>query len=172
MRTSAEDQRERTLNVCFRSIEAIARKNKNIHKLFFAVAKKLAKIFPISTAILVTHSKQDNQLRIVDVKKAGYSAENLALIVPNRNSFLYMAYVNQEACHDFVPDIFDGNFLERKLLIDENTKTLAILPLNNDGYRAGLLCLASDRTSAFRDDASFLNSIARKLGDCIAGRTG
>ena len=158
---------------CLRSIEALTRKHKNIHQFFFAVTKKLYKIFSISAAILVLHSNRDHSLRVIDIKKAGYSGEALSLILPDKDSLLYSVYRDETIFSESDPDKFNGNFLERKLLLDQTTKSLVICPINDDGRISGLLCLASSLPSAFNSEgAVFLETISRQFRSILSRPNG
>lgn len=156
-----------------RSIEALARKHKNIHQLFFAITKRLNKIFSISVAILVSHSNRDHSLKVIDIKKTGYSGEALSLILPDKNSLLYSVYRDETIFSESDPDKFNGNFLEKKLLLDQTTKSLVICPVRDNGQISGLLCLASAMPSAFNsDDAFFLEEISRQFRSSLSRANG
>ncbi len=147
-----------------RSIEALTRKHKNIHKLFFALTKKLNRIFSISAAVLVSHSNRDDSLRVIDIRKVGYSGEGLSLILPDKNSLLYSVYRNKAVYSETDPGKFKGNFLEQKLLLDPETKSLVICPIHDNGDISGLLCLASYEPEAFAvEDTAFLETISRQF---------
>jgi len=151
-------------NSYLRSIEALSRKHRNIHKLFFAITKKLNKLFPISTAILASCSERDQSLKIIDIKKAGHTGEALGLILSDKDSLLYSVCRSRIIFWENQPRELRTNFLERKLLIDSETRSLAICPIGENGYVSGLFCFASPAPVTMElQDTNLLQTIIREF---------
>ena len=152
-----------------RSFAALFRRNNNIYKLFFSLCKKLNKLFSLSTAVLVVHSVRDNSLKVIAVKNSKHSPEGISLTLPDQDSLLHSVFNDGSLHIDNSLEHFSGNFFEKKLLLGEEANSLAIIPINHDGNRIGLFCLASPRTNAFDLlDESLLRPVTAQFGEVLA----
>jgi hypothetical protein len=141
--------RGKFLGNCLRSLTALFRKDRNIYKLFFAITKKLNKFFSISTAVLVVHSVRDGHLKVIAIRKPKYAGKGLALSIPEKDSLLYRIFRNNALYTANYPSVSETNFIEKKLLLEEGTQSLAICPITYGGSLAGLVCFASPVPYAF-----------------------
>jgi transcriptional regulator with GAF, ATPase, and Fis domain len=132
-----------------RALSAISKRHNNIHKLFFTILKKVNKLLPLSTAVLVSFSHKDNSLRVIDIKKPGYTGESLSLILPDKQSLLHSIFRKKEIFTENDPLKFDGNFLEKKLLFDNETKAVAVCPIWTNSHVSGLICFTSTIPQGF-----------------------
>jgi hypothetical protein len=163
----------RPVDFLIRSFMALFIKQKNINKLFFAIAKKLNRAFDITSAVLVIRSVRDSSLKVIAIKKDHYSREGLALTLPDRDSLLYNVLRKASLHTEYIVENFSGNFIEKKLLLDDKSRTLAICPIISNNSVSGLLCLASPSSSAFElFENGALDSILKQLGSIMAGTAG
>ena len=132
-----------------RSIKAVLSKPGDIYKLFFLFTKKLNKLFSISQSSLIVHSKQDGKLKVLAMKGENGTRKGLALTLPEKDSLLYKVFTDGQFYIQNQPKNFDGNFIEEKILKDDTTQSLAILPISQNGLRSGLICLSSPKQDAF-----------------------
>ncbi|SYZ72360.1 hypothetical protein TRIP_C20475 [Candidatus Zixiibacteriota bacterium] len=162
--------RGKFLGNCLRSIAALFRKDRNIYKLFFAMTKKLNKFFSISTAVLVVHSGRDNSLKVIAIRKPKYAGKGLALSLPEKDSLLYRIFRNNSLYTANNPSDSDTNFIEKKLLFEDGTQSLAVCPIKYGGSLAGLVCFASPVPYAFdMIEEGMLGGILEEFG-AIVGR--
>lgn len=163
----------RSVDFLIRSFMALFIKQKNINKLFFAIAKKLNRLFDITSAVLVVRSIQNGHLKVIAIKKENYSREGLALTLPDRDSLLYRVFRKASLHIENITGSFSGNFIEKKLLLDEGARILAICPITSNESVSGLLCLASPSPAAFDlFEQGVLDSTLNQLGTIMAGTAG
>jgi hypothetical protein len=152
----------------FRSFIALFRKNRNIYKLFFAITKKLGRLFSISTAVFVVHSAVDNHLKVIAIKRPNYTGEGLALTLPEKDSLLYSVFKRGTIYTENCLTGHAGNFIEKKLFPEDQTKSLAVCPIKFDGSVSGLLCFASPSAFAFENlEDSLADEMMRQLGTVV-----
>jgi len=154
------------LNRAFvRSVASIFAKQRNLSKLFFSVTKKLGKFFSISGALLIVHSERDNRLKVIATRKPSRALAGLALTLPSQNSLFYDVYRDATPYIKNYPEDFDGNFIEQKLLLDDDTKSLVICPTIHNGFPNGLICFTSPVPYAFvMFEKGFLQDIMEQFG--------
>jgi hypothetical protein len=142
---------------------------KNIYHLFFSLIKKLGKFFSISKAVLVVRSPEDNALKVIALKSRHHARHGLALTLPKRDSLLHRVFKSREVYSASYPGGFEGNFIEKKLLLEDDTGSVAICPVSVNGTMQGLLCLTSPVVYAFSMfEEGFLDGVLEKFGRSIA----
>lgn len=162
----------RSWELVTRSVSALFRRNNNIYKLFFSLYKKLKRHLSLSTAVLIVHSVRDNTLKVIAVKNSRYAPEGISLTLPEQDSLLHAVFRDGHPYIENNPENFRGNFFERKLLLGEPAKSLAVFPIHNKGSRIGLICLASTQAEAFDIiDLPLLNPVATQFGQFLAKTT-
>jgi transcriptional regulator with GAF, ATPase, and Fis domain len=164
---------KRSFDFLIRSFMALFIKQKNVNNLFFAIAKKLNRLFEITSAVLIVRSTHDSSLKVIAIKKEHYSREGLALTLPDHDSLLYRVLRKASLHIERKPDDFSGNFIERKLLLDGNARTLAICPIVSNNSVSGLLCLSSPSPSAFDlVEKGILDSTLSQFGSLMSRTAG
>ncbi|MEP0829123.1 MAG: GAF domain-containing protein [bacterium] len=162
----------RSWELVTRSVSALFRRNNNIYKLFFSLYKKLKKHLSLSTAVLIVHSVRDNTLKVIAVKNSKHAPEGISLTLPDQDSLLHSVFRDGHPYIENNPDNFSGNFIERKLLLGEPSKSLAVFPIHNNGSRIGLICLVSTQAQAFDIiDQPLLNPLSSQFGQFLAKAT-
>ncbi|UCD17171.1 MAG: hypothetical protein JSV44_12085 [Candidatus Zixiibacteriota bacterium] len=156
---------QRLKDTFLRSVGSLFGKQKNLPKLFFSVTKKLSKFFSISGALLVVHCDHDDRLKVIASKKMRHSHEGLALTLPPQRSLIYSVFRSGRTYIENYPDNFRGNFIEQKLLLDDEAKSLVICPTIHRGLPNGLICFTSPVPYAFvMFEAGILKDITEKFG--------
>lgn len=136
--------------VFVKSFDSVVGRSQNINKLFFSFIKKFNRHLPISRAALILHSAKDDTLKMIALK-AERAREGLTLTLPKENSLLYRVFRTNAIYTADYPFYFSGNFFERKILIDLETKSVLITPILTGGNNFGLVCLTSPQESAFKE---------------------
>lgn len=154
--------------IIIRSVAGIFNRRQQLHAQFFAITKKLSKFFSISGAVLIVHSQKDDCLKAIALKGENYSREGLAISLPRTMSLLYDIFSTNEQYIENYPDGFPGNFVERKLILGEDTRSIMICPTRCEGEPNGLICFASPVPYAFvlLGNGNF-NEISEKIGAVI-----
>jgi hypothetical protein len=147
-----------------RSIDTIIKRPQNLRRLFFSFIKKLNRFCPVSKAILIVHSDSDEHLKVIAIKGEKSAHEGLTLTLPSDNSLLYSIFRSRVTYTAGNPFVFSGNFFERKLLLDGETKSLFVAPILLNGTAHGLVCLSSSNDGAFAEiDQGCLEQIIGKF---------
>jgi len=154
--------------VFLRSLGNLFKSNKNIYDLFFSLTKKLNKFFSLSRSILVIHSNRDDCLKVIAIKGVRGSRVGLALTLPREGSLLYRVLDDGVTYTENYPDKFNGNFIEKKLLLDDDPGSIVVYPvLYNDAIQ-GLICLTSPALYAFTlFNEGVLDPVLDKFGKSI-----
>jgi len=151
-------------NNCFNSV---FKNNKTIHDIFFCLTKKLNKFFSISNSILIVYSETDSCLKAI-ASKGSKARHGLVLSLPREDSFLYSILDQGQIFTQNYPEELDCNFIEEKLLFQEETNSIAICPVRCNGSLRALLCLTSPIHYAFSMiDEGMLDGILHKFGEAI-----
>jgi|GEM_PF-1130869 len=155
-------------NIFLRSLGTLFSRNKNIYDLFFCLTKKLNKFFSLSRSVLIVRSHVDDSLKVIAMKGPQNARVGLALTLPEDNSLLYRVSQEGSIYIENYPNGFKGNFIEKKLLLDDNPGSMAICPIEHDDNVRGLICLTSPALYAFtlfKD--GFLDGVLERFGRSI-----
>ena len=167
-RTATRDINCRISNIFLRSLGALFNHNKNIYDLFFCLTKKLNKFFSLSRSILIVRSHVDNSLKVIAMKGPQNARVGLALTLPEDNSLLYRVLHKKVIYTENYPNGFKGNFIEEKLLLDDDPGSIVVCPIEHNNHVQGLICLTSPAIYAFtlfKD--GFLDSVLDRFGKSI-----
>jgi len=161
--------RRRSWEAWILSLTALLRRNNNVYKIFFSLCKKLNRLFSLSNAVLVVHSVRDNSLKVIAVKNSRHSPEGISLTLPGQNSLLHTVFNDGNYHISNHMERFPGNFVEKKLLLDDDTNSLAIFPINHNGNCVGLFCIASHKVHAFDLlNRPLLKPVTEQFGEVLA----
>jgi len=156
---------------CLNSIRAILRKPGDINRLFFRLTDKLNRLYSITKAALIVHSNHDNKLKTIAMKGINGTCEGLALTLPENDSLLYRVFTDGFLYIQNYPDPFSGNFFEEKMLVDQATQSLAVLPITEKNSPTGLICFSSTIPNAFESfEDGILDDILENFGHELKDR--
>ncbi|MFQ5499214.1 MAG: GAF domain-containing protein [Candidatus Zixiibacteriota bacterium] len=118
-------------------------------ELFLEYTRALQNQFNISQGVLVLVDPVDNKLAAVSTIHNGSLRDGLRIRLPAESS-LFSQVVDQSSIYneEFV-DTFSGNFFERKLLLDEDSRSFVLQPLKHDARVVGLVGFSSQQPAAF-----------------------
>jgi len=117
--------------------------------IFFALTRQLSKQFYINRGVLVLRDRGSDNLAAVSTWQNGNAREGLAIRLPSEKSlFEHVAEDGQIYTEDYCGS-FSGNFFERKLLIDESSRSFVLHPIKHEGEVVGLLGFSSEEALAF-----------------------
>lgn len=121
----------------------------NLSQAFSELTQELTRDFDISIGVLVLRMQDTNDLAAISTWKNGAMRDGLTVSLPSQSSlFEKVAEEGLVYTEDFC-EAFSGNFFERKLLLDENSRSFVVQPLKTDGKVVGLLAYSSDQPTAF-----------------------
>jgi len=136
-------------------------------EMFFELTDYLREQFAINKGVLVV--KRDNaKLSAISMWNNGFRQDGLTLNLPKKES-LFEKVLESGCLHaEFIRGTFDGNFFERKLLLDDHTLSFALKPLILDGKVIGLIGFSSEKLTSFTqldegESVELLDDFAEKL---------
>ncbi len=135
---------------------------------FHALTDQLTQEYNIDKGVLVLRPDDGRQLAAVSTWHRGILREGLRLNLPVKAS-LFEKVVEQG--HVYTEDFcesFSGNFFERKLLLDDDSRSFVLQPLKCEGRVLGLLGYSSRKPMAFVTfEEGALDTICKRLGSII-----
>lgn len=117
--------------------------------VFSEFTRRLQEKYDINRGVLILCKPGSSKLAAVSTWHNGAVHDGLSINLPDESSLF--AKVAEEG-HLYTDDfygVFSGNFFERKLLLDENSRSFALHPLKRDGRVIGLVGYSSEKPTAF-----------------------
>jgi hypothetical protein len=140
---------------------------------FSELTRELTRDYPIDKGVLVLRNDASHQLAAISTYRDGVVCEGLRLNLPAEASLFEKVAEHGEVYTEDFCDSFSGNFFERKLLLEDDSRSFVVHPLKSDGRVTGLLGYSSRQPTAF---AMFgegaIEERAEVLGSMIDGRGG
>ena len=152
-----------------RAGEFVVRPEVELAEAFGGLTRQLRRRYPIDKGVLVLRD-DNSRLAAISTYNHGLVREGLKLNLPSETSlFEKVAEDGRVYSEEFV-DSFSGNFFERKLLLDEDSRCFVVQPLKSEGRVLGLLGYSSCREGAFVTfEEGALDEIASRFGSMIEG---
>ncbi len=150
------------------SSRAVVRPEAELSASFTGLTRRLACQYPIDKGVLILRDSGSSELSAISTWRDGVVRDGLKLNLPSDGSlFEKVAEDGRVYAEDFCGS-FSGNFFERKLLLDNDSRCFVIQPLIFEGKVNGLLGYSSRRPSAFAMFAEgALDDIAERFGELI-----
>lgn len=121
----------------------------NLAQAFSDITGELSKDFDITKGVLVIKMQDTQNLAAISTWKDGVMRDGLTVSLPSKSSlFEKVADDGSVYTEDFC-SAFSGNFFERKLLLDDDSRSFVVQPLKTDGTVVGLLAYSSNQPTAF-----------------------
>lgn len=135
---------------------------------FAGLTRRLISQYPIDKGVLVLRNEEGPVLSAISTWRDGIVRDGLKLNLPAENSlFEKVAEDGRVYTEDFCGS-FSGNFFERKLLLDNDSRCFVIQPLLAEGRVKGLLGYSSRHPAVFAMFAEgALDGIAERFGELI-----
>jgi transcriptional regulator with GAF, ATPase, and Fis domain len=158
-----ENSDESSLN-----LSKLIRRGDSLSEIFFALTRHLHETFEINKGVLILRQEQPKKLAAVSTWKNGLGRDGLALSLPNDSSLFEQVAEQGEVYTEHFCGAFSGNFFERKLLLDDDSRSFVLQPLKSDGQVVGLLGYSSQSATAFAMfEEGAMDNIAEELGSVI-----
>ena len=134
------------------------------NEAFKALTLELQKSYDINRGFLAL--REDRQARFLAVARFTDSGtlKSLSLQIPSINSVFERVAEDGGIYVDNFAELFEGNTIENRLLIGEDTQSFVLRPLKSDGRLVGLLGYSSDVTDAF---VTFEDGLLDPVIDCL-----
>ncbi len=169
-RDNEYSQNERSEESC-QAFDELMSAHTDLSEMFFKLTRKLRREFDINKGVLILRQEQPSKLAAVSTWKGGLARDGLALNLPDQSSlFEKVAEQGQVYTENFC-EAFTGNFFERKLLLDDNSRSFVLQPLKSNGHVVGLLGYSSERPTAFTlFEEGMLDEVAGELASIIEAK--
>ena len=139
-----------------------------ISDIFFDFTEWYNSQYKINKSVLVLRSMTDLSLSAVSTWEDGARRDGLTLRLPMENSLFEQVIGNGKTFHALLSDDFSGNFFEKKLLLNNSTKSYILQPLKYKNDIIGLIGFSSDSTEIYSDDKkSIFSETSSKLAEII-----
>lgn len=135
-------------NQTIRELEKVFEQTHSTPELFYELTECLKERFGINKSVLIIKDAE-SVLSAISTWTNGQRNDGLSLNLPHTKSLFEKVMEDGQLYTELFSDSFSGNFFERKLLLDDTTKSFALQPLNCDGRIIGLIGFSSDNAGAF-----------------------
>ena len=154
------------------NFDGIIKRSHGISEVFSRLTSELNRTFSIDKAVLVLRRPDDDRLAAVSTWKDGQVHDGLKISLPCQSSlFEKVAECGHVYTENFCGS-FSGNLFEKKLLLDEDSRSFAVHPLKSEGRVVGFLGLSSVKPTAFAImEEGALEEVAEKFGYFIDTRS-
>ncbi len=145
-----------------------------LSEIFFHVTRELRKRYNISKGVLVVRHDSTHRLAAISTWNNGATRDGLAVNLPVDSSLFEKVAEHGSVYTEEYCGSFSGNFFERKLLLDDTSRSFVVQPLKSNGEVVGLLGYSSEEPTAFAMfDEGAMEKVAADLAGIIrSGRTG
>lgn len=144
------------------------RDRSDLSKTFFSITRELSKKYDIDKGVLVLRHDQDGKLAAISTWQRGLARDGLALNLPTDSSLLEKVAEDGRVYTEEFSGSFSGNFFERKLLLDDDTRSFVVQPLKSEGRVLGLMGFSSAQPCAFAMfEEGTIDNVAEELGSLI-----
>ena len=145
--------------------------SETLSEIFFALTRHLCETFEINKGVLILRQEQPKKLAAVSTWENGLSRDGLALSLPCDSSLFEQVAEQGKVYTENFCGTFSGNFFERKLLLDDDSRSFVLQPLKSGGQVVGLLGFSSQTATAFSMfEEGSLEVIAEEFGSVIEAR--
>lgn len=124
-------------------------KDARISELFSELTRRLEVKYDITKGVLVLRNLNDDAFSAVSTWHNGEVLDGLKISLPNDASLFEQVARDGRVFSDSYYGMFSGNFFEKKLLVDDTTRSYVLHPLKHEGQIIGMIGYSSGKESAF-----------------------
>lgn len=155
-----------------RQLRDIITSSREPRGLFYEFTRALVNRFPIRRGMLALREKDQTRFLAAASWKSGEVCRNLSLRLPNSASLFDRVAEDGRTYRENYAAFFDGNPIERRLLMDEDTLSFVLKPIKYEGRVVALLGYSSESADAFAAmEESVLDAVVgsfgEKIGQCL-----
>jgi len=142
-----------------------------LSQTFVGLTRRLRQQYPIDKGVLVLRQNDGERLSAISTWHDGAVRDGLKLKLPTETSLFEKVAEHGTVYTEECCGVFSGNFFERKLLLDDDSRCFVVQPLKSEGRVLGLLGYSSRHETAFAMfEEGALDSVADKFGELIDKR--
>jgi transcriptional regulator with GAF, ATPase, and Fis domain len=130
-------------------LEQILRDKPDPRAVFNRLSRSLLQEFDIKKGFLALREGDQTRFLAVAAWKDGKTRKNLSLRLPNVSSLFEKVAESGQIYSENFAALFDGNYIERQLLLDDDTASFMLRPLKHDARVVALIGYSSEASEAF-----------------------
>ncbi len=123
--------------------------NSELVRVFSELTDELKKQYEINKGVLVIRRRDTQRLAAISTWNNGSIRDGLIVSLPPDSSLFEKVAEDGQVYTEGFCQSFSGNFFERKLLLDDDSRSFVVQPLKSDGEVVGLLAYSSTQPTAF-----------------------
>jgi len=152
-----------------RRLREVLARGSDPRELFYEFTRVLEQTFPIRKGLLALREPNHTRFLAVASWRAGKVRKNLSLRLPTVSSLFEKVAEDGRIYRESFAAFFDGNLLERRLLLDDETQSFVLRPIKYEGRVVALLGYSSDNADAFASlEENPLDAVIEMFGELIA----
>jgi len=117
--------------------------------IFLRFTRELQRVYDITKGFLAIRDGDMTRFLAVATFSNGTVRKNLSLKLPSAPSLFEKVADDGRLYTENFAELCDGNLIERRLLLDDDTRAFMLRPLKSDSRVIGLLGYSSDNPDAF-----------------------
>lgn len=121
----------------------------DVATLFVDLSGELELRYDIRKGFIALRDGEFTRFLAIARFKAGGTCKKLSLKLPADDSLFERVAEDGSPFSDNYAELFDGNHIEKRLLIDDDTVSYLLRPLKYDGTVVGLIGYSSDQPGTF-----------------------
>jgi len=130
-------------------LDLVLRKKSDPRAVFNGLSRSLLQEFDIKKGFLALREGDQTRFLAVASWKEGRTRKNLSLRLPNISSLFEKVAESGQIYSENFAALFDGNYMERQLLLDDDTASFMLRPLKHDAKVVALIGYSSEVSEAF-----------------------
>lgn len=121
----------------------------DLSELFQRLTLMISRSVSINKGVLIVQQDGTEQLAAVSTWDHGTIRDGLSLTLPRESSLFSQVASDGQTHRRIGTDDFSGNFFERKLLLDDKSRSFILHPLKSEGRIVGLVGYSSHEAADF-----------------------
>lgn len=136
-------------------------------EMFFEIIEFLKERYTLNKSVLIIKN-ENAALSAISTWTNGFRQDGLTLNLPHKESLFERVIDDGRIYTDSFVSSFCGNFFEKKLLLDDDSRSYALKPLKSNGKLVGIIGFSSKNPTAFSlmedgDSSDLLDQFADRL---------
>jgi GAF domain-containing protein len=159
------------MNALVDSLSAVLAQTDDPREIFTRFTEHLERVYAIDRGFLAVREGDHAQFTAVASWQQGRERRNLTLQLPSQGSLLQKVAEDGQVFAETFAELYDGNMIERRLLMDDETQSFMLRPLKHEGRVVAMLAYSSNDSDAFAAfNEQLLDPVFNQLAEAIARR--
>ncbi len=159
----------RRVNRLVEELDLILSSHSDPRDIFSEFTKSLEQVYDINKGMLALMEGDQARFLAVATFSRGNVRKNLSLRLPLNTSLFHKVAEHGQMYADNFAELYDGNLIEKRLLLDDDTEAFMLRPLKFEGRVVAMLGYSSENPDAFATfDEGLLDPAIDRFGEAIA----